>query len=78
MIPDGLRSYRVHLEVDQLASGQSDDHLPLVDGAAHDGLLAGRLPLVHTLVGPDVADAVWVNLRGGRGGGELMADMSFR
>ena len=61
---------RVHLEVDQLSPGQRDDHLPLVDGAAHDGLLARGLPLVHALVRADVADPVRVHLRENGGGGE--------
>lgn len=70
MVFTAVLSYRVHFKVDQLSSSEGDDHLPLVHGAADDCLFAGSLPLVHTLVGSDVADTVWVYLRGeaeGRG-----------
>ena len=40
----------VHLEVNELATGKVDDDLTLIHGAAHDGLLTGSLPLVHSLL----------------------------
>ena len=54
---------RVHLEVDELAAGQRDHHLALVDRAAHDVLLARRPPLVHTLVSADMTNAVGIDLQ---------------
>jgi hypothetical protein len=58
-------TYGVHLEVDKLSASKCDDDLAHVDGAAHDGFLAGRLPLVDTLVGANVSDAVGVDLHEG-------------
>ena len=55
-------TYWVHLEVDELSSSESDNHLSLVDSALHKGLLAGRLPFIHTLVRPDVTNTIWINL----------------
>ena len=55
-------TYRVHLKVDEFAPGQGDHHLALVDGAADDHLVSGRLPFVDALVGADVTDAVRVHL----------------
>lgn len=55
-------TYRIHLEVHQLATGQRNDHLPLIDGTLGDGLLARGFPLVDTLVRPDVPNAVRIDL----------------
>lgn len=56
-------THRIHLEIDEFATGQGDDHLALVDGALDDALAPGTLPLVHTLVRPDVSNAVGVDLK---------------
>ena len=37
-------------------------HLALVDSAAHNGLLARRLPLVNALVRPNVSNTVGIHL----------------
>ena len=58
-----MTSYRIHLEVDEFATRQRDDHLPLVDRAAHDVLLAGCAPLVDALVCSDVTNTVRINLQ---------------
>lgn len=55
-------TYGVHLEVDELPSGQSDHHLPLVDGALHNDLLPRSLPLVDSLIGTDVTDSIGIDL----------------
>ena len=55
-------SHRVHFEVDELSARESDDDLPPVDGAPVDRFLAWGPPLVDPLVGPDVTNAVGVNL----------------
>ena len=69
----GAGTDRVHLKVHQLAPGEGDDHLPLVDGTADDRLLPRGLPLVDTLVCSDMADTVRVHLeRRKRGGGEKL------
>ena len=53
----------VHFEVDNLSTTEGYDHLPLVQGAACNGLLAWSSPFIHTFVCTDVADAVRVHLR---------------
>ena len=69
-----MNAYRVHFEVDELSAREGDNDLPTVDRALHDLLLAWRLPLVDPLVGPDVANAVRIDLDEGivseRGAGE--------
>jgi len=62
MLKNKVLSYRVHLKVDQLPSGEGDDNLSLVHCAADNGFLARSLPLIHTLVRTDVANPVWVHL----------------
>eukprot|EP00047_Mylnosiga_fluctuans_P012670 m.27272 g.27272 ORF g.27272 m.27272 type:complete len:961 (-) comp4410_c0_seq1:864-3746(-) len=54
--------HAVQLEVHNLAARQRDRDLPLVDRRVRDGPLAGGLPLVHTAVAADVADALGVHL----------------
>ena len=56
-------SYRVHLKVDKLATGESDDNLSLIHSTSDDGLFPRRLPFVHTFVCSDMTDAIWVNLK---------------
>ena len=69
-----MNAYRVHFKVDELSAREGDNDLPSVDRALHDLLLSGRLPLVDPLVGPDVANAVRIDLDEGivseRGAGE--------
>ena len=56
-------THGIHLEVDELATGESDDHLAAVDRAPHDRLLARRLPLVDSLVLTNVSNALGVDLQ---------------
>ena len=58
----GKQTHGVHLEVDELTAGESDDHLATVDRAPHDRLLARGLPLVDSLVLTNVTNALGINL----------------
>lgn len=55
-------TYRIHFEVNKLASGQRNDNLALVDCTFDDRFLVRCLPLVDSPVGANVTDAVWVDL----------------
>lgn len=59
----GKQTHGIHLEVDELAAGESDDHLATVDRAPDDRLLARRLPLVDSLVLTNVSNALGVDLQ---------------
>jgi hypothetical protein len=63
LYPHKQATYWVHLKVDQFPTGQCNDHLSLVDGTLGDVLFAWRSPLVHTLVGPNVTNTFWVDLK---------------
>ena len=56
-------TYGIHLKVHELPSSESNDDLALVDGALDDRLVARGLPLVHSLVRPDVTDSIRIDLR---------------
>ncbi len=56
-------TYRVHLEVDKLSSGECDNNLSTIDGTSDDSLLAWGFPLVDTLVRANVANTLGVNLK---------------
>ena len=58
-----LKTYGVHLKVDEFSSSESDNDLALVDGTLHDGFLAWGLPFIYTLVSSDVTDAIRIYLR---------------
>lgn len=57
-----LQTYWVHLKVYQLSPGQSNDDLSLVDSTAHNSLLSWSLPLIHSFISSNMADAIWVHL----------------
>lgn len=56
-------TYRIHLEVNQLAPGKGDHHLTLINGAFDNGLLARCLPLIDALIRANMTNAVRVNLK---------------
>ena len=53
----------IELEVDELAAGQRDDHLPRVGGHPRHRLPPGRPPLVDSLIGADVPQTAGVHLQ---------------
>ncbi|RNA15962.1 hypothetical protein BpHYR1_040440 [Brachionus plicatilis] len=63
-VPMSLRSLAsdVHFEVDQFATGQSNDHLTLVDGTFDNLFFGGCSPFIDSFVGTDVSDAFQIDL----------------
>jgi len=55
-------TYRIHLKVNKFSASESYDNLPHVHCTSLNGLLARRLPLIHTLVRANVTNTVRIYL----------------
>lgn len=60
-----METYRVHFEINEFTTRQSDDNLALIDGTFHDCFLVGSFPLVDSSVSTNVANAIRVHLNEG-------------
>ena len=55
-------TYRIHLKVDKFPTGESNNHLPLVNSTLDNILLTRCLPLIYSFVSSDVTNPIWINL----------------